>query len=247
MEVERRTGDSVKIGGDYQFKALHEGPRVQRFWHASKQFMLKRHLALSPGLRVADIGCGSGLVSTWLVDQGLEVDAVDGNKESIEFIKNRFCDDKRKLIPHNGLVDEVNLPPNSYDYVISLEVIEHIYHDQGVGLLKSMARLLKPGGRWLITTPNYRSMWFFIEPLMDYLSKVPKLAGDQHVTKFTPPKLRSIVKESGLELDTLNGMCTLAPWLSPLSWKFAKGIDALEYKCNIPFPTILVASGTKKS
>ena len=45
---ERRLGDSVPIPGDYQFRALHEGPAVQRFWHDTKLWLVREYLQPQP-------------------------------------------------------------------------------------------------------------------------------------------------------------------------------------------------------
>ena len=70
----------------------------------------------------------------------------------------------------------MNIPPlqgladNTYDFVVSFQVIEHIQDD---GLyLKEIHRVLKPGGKALITTPN-RSMSLTRNPwhIREYLPK----------------------------------------------------------------------------
>lgn len=47
---------------------------------------------------------------------------------------------------------ETKLPPNSYDCVVSIEVLEHVEEDGK--FLEGVSRVLKPGQSFLMTTPN---------------------------------------------------------------------------------------------
>ena len=81
----RRVGDTVAIAGDYQYRALTEGPRPA---------VLARYEAVArpalpvpgPDDRVLDVGCGSGVVAAALADTPVrECVAVDGNPAAIAF------------------------------------------------------------------------------------------------------------------------------------------------------------------
>lgn len=52
---------------------------------------------------------------------------------------------------------QMNVPPiqfdgNSFDYVVSFQVIEHI--EQDMEFVREVARVLRPGGKFIVTTPN---------------------------------------------------------------------------------------------
>lgn len=51
-----------------------------------------------------------------------------------------------------GDMTKSDLPDESYDLVVSVEVIEHVEEDEK--LVSEICRVLKPGGRFLLTTPN---------------------------------------------------------------------------------------------
>lgn len=104
-----------------------------------------------------DVGCGSGAFSIAAAARGysalgLSWDVENNNKaaERAEWISvSSHCSfmvwDARSL-------DAAPLKPNSYDYVINTENIEHIIDDRK--LICDIARLLKPGGWLLLTTPS---------------------------------------------------------------------------------------------
>lgn len=56
---------------------------------------------------------------------------------------------------------KINVPPltslddNSFDFVVSFQVIEHIKNDKA--LIAEVYRVLKPGGKFIISTPNKKT------------------------------------------------------------------------------------------
>lgn len=82
----RRIGDSIAIPGDYQYRALHDGPAVQRFWHHGKLAAAEAALHPVAGDVVLDVGCGSGVLSARLgAIPGVRVIGVDANADAIAF------------------------------------------------------------------------------------------------------------------------------------------------------------------
>jgi 2-polyprenyl-3-methyl-5-hydroxy-6-metoxy-1,4-benzoquinol methylase len=53
-----------------------------------------------------------------------------------------------------GALEQVNLPAQSFDLALALEVIEHVVSPRR--FLEAITRLLKPGGLLALSTPNYR-------------------------------------------------------------------------------------------
>ncbi len=233
----RRVGDAVAIAGDYQYRALTRGPRVQRFWHDTKLWLVRQYLRPSAGDRVLDVGCGSGVVAAAIARAPVaSCLGLDGNPEAIAFARQQFPD--ANLSFAQTLVDELDLPDGSFDAACCFELIEHIYPDQGRALLRSLARLVRPGGRLLVTTPNYRSAWPVIEWALDRSGRAPKLADDQHVAFYTHGRLRAAWADSGWVAERQATCCTVAPWLAAVSRPLARRVRAAE--ARVPFGTILV-------
>ena len=233
----RRVGDTVAIGGDYQYRALTEGASPQRFWHDTKRWLVRRYLEPRSTDRILDVGCGSGVVAAALADApAREVVGIDGNPDAVAFASSQFRRPNLRFV--RGLVDELDLPEGHFDACVCMELLEHIHFDQGQILLDSLRRLLKPGGRLLITTPNYRSAWPALEWALDRSGKVPHLAGDQHVTFYNHRSLGRLYRPGGWAPLAQHTCCTIAPWAAVASWSLAERIRAFE--ARLPFGTILV-------
>lgn len=236
--MKKRTGDPIKIRGDYQHRALTQGHPVQRFWHASKQYTISHYLPPAPGDFALDVGCGSGVISSFLGKHGATVLGVDSNSEALEFANRKFHNDKVTF--RHGLVDatfSLDRPP---DKIYSIEVIEHIYYDQGLEMLKNFSSLIRPGGKVFITTPNYASPWPLIEWTMDRFHLAPPMAGVQHVTQYRKKTLESLCREAGFTINKSFSACLLSPWIAPLSWRLAKALHLLETKIPAPLGCLLV-------
>jgi 2-polyprenyl-3-methyl-5-hydroxy-6-metoxy-1,4-benzoquinol methylase len=123
---------------------------------------------------VLEVGCGEGRGVGLLMKNAKTFTAVDKIKPLI--------DDLQKKYP-SGRFASMNIPPlsglsdNSYDVVVSFQVIEHIQND--FLYLKEIHRVLKPGGVALLTTPNRkmtlsRNPWHVREYLADELKTLAK-------------------------------------------------------------------------
>ncbi len=234
----RRTGDTVAIAGSYQFNAATTGNSVQRFWHANKTRTIDRYLPPRRGDTVLDVGCGSGVVASFLAKSGARVRGYDGSEEAIAFAKTTF--ERPGLSFHRGLVDQHFELEQPVDKIYCLEVLEHIHHDQGQQMLRHFHRCLKPGGAVYLTTPNYRSPWPLIEWTLDRCHLVPRLDGEQHVAKYHRSTLGQLSVSVGFTVERIASTCLVAPWLAPISWRLAQRVEAVETGNVLP-GCILVA------
>ena len=238
-QTPRYTGDRIAIEGEYQYRVLNHGPAPQRFWHEAKLREAERWIAPRAGEAILDVGCGSGVLASRLAKhEGVRVIGVDGNRSAWEFATGHWK--LPNLEFRLGLVDELDIASESIDKIAFLEVIEHINEAQGLAVLKTFHRILKPGGRAVISTPNYRSLWPMIEWMLDKTKMVPQLAEDQHVAFYHHKTLRALGEQAGFRLTAHRTVCFAAPWLAMLNWRLAEMVHRWETARSQPLGSLLM-------
>ncbi|MBW1923354.1 MAG: class I SAM-dependent methyltransferase [Deltaproteobacteria bacterium] len=156
-------------------------------------------LAIEPGFRVLDMGCGSGR-HTCAVSRFKQVVAVGSDirfKEVAEARERlRF---EEEVGTQDGAVwatlvsDILRLPfrDEAFDLVICSEVLEHIPdHRQAVA---ELVRVLKPGRDLVVSVPRYLP-----ERICWVLSPNYHKANDGHVRIYEKEELVSLLEEAGV-------------------------------------------------
>lgn len=219
-----------EIPAGYYYRAMTEGRAAQRFWHRKK--FLEVAEKISDGAHVLDFGCGPGSFLSVLGETrpGCRATGVDLASVQIEFAR-------REVEPSfpAGRIAFQQLAPGeerlpfadaSYDIATAIEVIEHIHPFFAIRALLELRRVLRPEGRLLLTTPNYRSLWPLVELGLERLS--PVKYHDQHISKFTPNALVKLLETAGFEVLSLRSIFVAAPFLAGISWGLAEGAHAVE-------------------
>ena len=104
------------------------------------------------GKKLLDAGCGTGWASAWAAERGAKVTSMDVGDKLLKEVAKK-CKSKRV----KGSILEMPFRTNSFDIVVSTEVIEHVEDPQKA--IKEMFRVLKPGGVLALTTPNKFWHW----------------------------------------------------------------------------------------
>jgi SAM-dependent methyltransferase len=102
-----------------------------------------------------DFGCGAGYAAHFMVEHGAATAiGIDLFSDAVRSARNRYNRPKLFYAQMNCL--NVALPSASFDFICSLDVIEHFSEADINRFLSEIVRLLTPGGYCLITTPNKR-------------------------------------------------------------------------------------------
>jgi len=170
-------------------------------WHR----LIRRHLEPDRdlrGRRVLDIGCGRGGFACWLATHPsapAEVVAADFSPVAVEmgrtFAAGRGLNGMRWETADVQRLDQFG---PEFDTVFSCETIEHV-SDPPLAV-RQLARVLKPGGRLFLTTPNYLSTIGLYRGYCRLVGK-PFDEGGQPICQLTMlPKTRRWVRSAGLRL-----------------------------------------------
>jgi ubiquinone/menaquinone biosynthesis C-methylase UbiE len=100
------------------------------------------------GKIAADIGAGSGFVTEGLLKRGLRVIAVDRSAAMLEEMNKKFGEGSA-VEYRIGEAESLPLEDGSADYVFANMVLHHV--ESPPAAIREMARILKPGGRLIIT------------------------------------------------------------------------------------------------
>jgi ubiquinone/menaquinone biosynthesis C-methylase UbiE len=112
-------------------------------------------LDLFPGARILDVGFGRGeLLYHCAKEKGAVVAGIDYSEAAYEIAKKTLADVPGADV-RRADCRELPFEDESFDRVVSGDVIEHLCFEDGVRMLKEIRRVLKPGGLMIIhTTPN---------------------------------------------------------------------------------------------
>ena len=245
--------DYHSVAGDYQYRAMHSCHPMQRFWHRGKLAMIdvlvRPHL--KEGSKILEIGCGAGNLLLQAGMQGTYPIGLDLSLQALMFVRSRLQEAISNVEAIKGFAclqsigELLPFAQDSVDYVILSEVIEHL--DAPQLSIQEVSRVLRPGGKLLVTTPNYRSLWPLMEWTVDRLDMAPKMGGEQHISRFHPSALQKLMTQCGLVVESLGTIYTLSPFTSLVSPVWAMRQLKSELKRRSLLGMILVAVGVKPS
>ncbi len=139
--------------------------------------------------KILDVGCGTGAMSTRLQEWGSVV-SMDFSPLALQF-------SQRRGVKHLVGADAMQLPFAScgFDTIVSMDVLEHIPDDKLA--LKEFYRVLRPGGRVLLSVPAYPHLWSEHDVAL------------QHFRRYLRPELESRFQEAGFHIEKLSHTMTL--------------------------------------
>jgi ubiquinone/menaquinone biosynthesis C-methylase UbiE len=173
----------------------------ERLWRglpdsAPEHFELRRAFlisALEPGSRVIDVGCGAGWFSGALAAAGFSVVGVEAAEEPVRRARARHGD--LEFVVAGG--EELPFPAGAFDAAWMGEVIEHV--QDGLGLLAEVARVVGPGGRLVLSSPDHpwpRRLWLGVSRRAFEEHFEPR---SDHVRFFTRRTLAGLLCAGGFE------------------------------------------------
>lgn len=128
---------------------------------------------------VLEIGAGEGYGIEYMASKADTYLTLDKRPISIDPKYKNVSFKQMNIPPLEGIDD------NSFDFVVSFQVIEHIEND--VKYVSEINRVLKPGGKFIVTTPN---------------KKMSLTRNPWHVREYTIGELDTLLKKSFSAVDT---------------------------------------------
>jgi SAM-dependent methyltransferase len=156
---------------------------------------------LAKGMRVADIGCGAGLVSLWIASQigtSGSIVGIDASSEQLRVAeKNAAAAGLSNASFHEGTAYETNLARGQFDLVYSRFLMCHV--SEPAKAIREMSGLLKPEG--ILVCEDHDDGGIFSEPptraykrLVEISEAVNRARG---LDSYVGLKLPRLVSEAG--------------------------------------------------
>lgn len=168
---------------------------------------------LATGLRILDLGCGSGYGTAMLAREAASATGVDVAQDAITHATSRYaCANLRFLPIEPGR--PLPFPSASFDLVTSFQVIEHV--DDVPAYLREIKRVLTPSGRFIVVTPDRSARLFpFQKPwnawhLKEYDARGLRLALEREFNNVSIEKMGAPSPFVDIEIDRYRRMRLLS-------------------------------------
>ena len=175
------------------YEAMAEHDERHWWYRARRQVvaeLIRRKVPLPKVAKLLEIGCGTGHNLPMLGEFG-QVDALEVDPIARGMAEKRLG----RTVLSSPLPALEGVPDATYDMVAALDVVEHIPDDKAA--LEGISRVLKPGGKLLMTVPAHQWMWSAHDVV------------NHHQRRYSKRDFKRLVNESPLKLESIGYLNSL--------------------------------------
>ncbi|MBK1786095.1 class I SAM-dependent methyltransferase [Prauserella cavernicola] len=166
------------------------GVPEENYWYTRHEAAYLALLPYCSNAVVLEAGCGEGYGASLIAEHAARVLALDYDEQTTAHVKRRYP----RIDPVRGNLAFLPVAEGTIDVVANFQVIEHLWDQDG--FLAECARVLRPGGRLLVTTPNRLTFTPDSDtPLNPY-----------HTRELAPSELDNLLRDSGFEVELVHGL-----------------------------------------
>jgi ubiquinone/menaquinone biosynthesis C-methylase UbiE len=193
----------------FDYTEGHIRSYVSNYQSGRRKYKIKvisRFLNDIRGESVLDIGIGSGFFTRLCIQKGARVFSTDFADPIIEYHGHENPD--FRLIQGNA--EELPFRDSSFDLILALDVLEHLH--MPLVFLRELNRVLKSGGRIILSTPNTRGhlqrvIKRLLKPLANKIISRPRKDihhACTHVREYSARELNPWFEKSGFKIEFLD-------------------------------------------
>ena len=175
------------------YEAMAEHDERHWWYRARRQVvaeLIRRKVPLPKVAKLLEIGCGTGHNLPMLGEFG-QVEALEVDPIARGMAEKRLG----RTVLSSPLPALEGVPDATYDMVAALDVVEHIPDDKAA--LEGISRVLKPGGKLLMTVPAHQWMWSAHDVV------------NHHQRRYSKRDFKRLVNESPLKLESIGYLNSL--------------------------------------
>jgi len=158
---------------------------------------------------LCDVGCGTGALLAHAQSLGIVAAGVEPDPAKVAEANGHGLDIRQ------GIFDGSQFESGYFDYVTLDQVAEHVTDPHA--LMRGVARVLKPGGKVVVTTPNPNSLGARVFGRKWLNWHVP-----YHIQFYTPQSLQRLAREAGLTM-----VCARTATHS--EWQYYQWVHAMQF------------------
>ncbi len=186
-------GKSVFWSTDVHFEAYIDEPALRGFNQRYERYL--PNLGLPTDARILDVGCGLGTFMKYAESNGYQTVGLEADPTAAKVAAKHV---KGEII--NKTIDEFAYQPGEFDAIVMWDVIEHLVDPADA--VRRLTGALKPGGKFIIETPNekyvLRKVALLMEKLTGYRLRVGKyFYYVEHKFYFNPDNITRLLADCG--------------------------------------------------
>jgi SAM-dependent methyltransferase len=166
------------------------GLAEENYWFRRHEVAYLRCADLCAGQEVLEAGCGEGYGADLIASVARRVIAVDYDAAAVAHVRSRYP--RVQVLAAN--LAAVPIPDASVDVVVNFQVIEHLW-DQPQFVTECL-RLLRPGGRLLMSTPNR----------ITFTPDSDTPVNPFHTRELNATELRELLEDAGFQIEGMYGV-----------------------------------------
>jgi len=185
------------------------------------RLMIKR-LGLKPGLKVLEIGCGTGEYTKRIARSNADIVAIDISPELLEVAKDKQKDVTFKVDDAENL----SFKDKSFDVVLGCSIIHHLNIKP---VFSEIKRVLKPGGKMMFYEPNMMNPYLMVQKNSKTVKRWTGESPDE--TAFFRWRLKKFLTKIGFKRIKITPIDYVIPFLPdfflPMQKPIANFLEAI--------------------